>query len=48
MVNDAENLANGGTPDLDIIHLGQGPFLYLLAKRLAEKGCKGIWPQLLY
>ena len=32
MINDAENLANGGTPDLDIIHLGHGPFLYLFGE----------------
>ena len=32
MLSDAENLANGGMPDLDKNHLGHGPFLYLFVK----------------
>jgi hypothetical protein len=32
MLNDAENLANGGMPDLEMIYLGQGPFLYLFGE----------------
>jgi hypothetical protein len=32
MLNDAENLANGGMPDLNVDHLGYGPFLYLFVE----------------
>jgi hypothetical protein len=32
MMNDPENLANGGMLDLSICYLGHGPFLYLFGE----------------